>query len=49
MKRSVFVGYLAAVWLIVPYPYGLLLFLVSACGYRSLQSQVKAGQSNAVQ
>jgi hypothetical protein len=25
--------YLALVWLIVPYPYGLWLFALSACGF----------------
>ena len=39
--RRPFVWYLAFVWLLVPYPYGLLLFFFSAacCGalYRSKQ------------
>jgi hypothetical protein len=47
--RALFTLYLALVWLIVPYPYGLWLFALSAIGFgRWQQGQVWRDSSEAL-
>ena len=45
MFRLIFTVYLAAVWLLITYPYGLLLFIVGACWYGALKSRQLSGNS----